>query len=387
MSVPTRSDFRLEPGLVFLNHGSFGAVPAAIEQAAADLRAEMERNPVEWLGRRSDELLAEARSRLAGFVGAPAEDVVFFPNPTTAVNMVVRSLRLQPGDEVLITDHEYGACVRTWRKWCDEHGVRLVVAPIVLPVADPAATADAIWSHVTDRTRVLFVSHLTSATALVLPAADLCRRARRAGILTIIDGAHVPAHLDLDLRVLEADVYTGALHKWLCAPKGASFLYASPAVQEWLEPLVVSWGWESDAPTGSRFVDHHQWQGTRDLTPFLAVSAALDFVEQHDWATVRADGHRRVVAARAAIDSITGLEPVCPPTRDWLGQMAVVRLPPDTDVAALQSDLYTSHRIEVPCHRWNGQPLMRISATAHTTDADIEALVAALPDALKGSRT
>jgi isopenicillin-N epimerase len=384
--VPTRDDFQLEPGLVFLNHGSFGAVPHEVERASASLRAAMERNPVEWLARRSDELLAAARARLGDFVGAAADDLVFFPNPTTAVNMVVNSLRLEPGDEVLITDHEYGACVRTWRKWCTAHDVRLVVAPVDLPVTDPVATADTIWSRVTDRTRVLFISHLTSATALILPVDDLCRRARAAGVLSIVDGAHIPAHVDLDLASLDADVYTGALHKWMCAPKGASFLFATPAVQQWLEPLVVSWGWESDVPSASRFVDHHQWQGTRDLTPFLAVPAAIDFVERHDWQAVRADGHRRAVAARTAIDDLTGLEPVCPPTRDWLGQMSLVRLPDDTEVSVLQAQLYAEHRIEVPCHRWNGMPVMRVSAHAHTTDGDIEALVAAMPHALKGSR-
>lgn len=381
--VPTRDDFQLEPGLVFLNHGSFGAVPREVEAAASALRAEMERNPVAWLARRSDELMAEARRRLGSFVGAAAEDLVFFPNPTTAVNMVVQSLDLEPGDEVLITDHEYGACVRTWRKWCAEHDVRLVVAPIDLPVTDAVSTADAVWSHVTERTRVLFISHLTSATALILPVDDLCRRARAAGILSIVDGAHVPAHLDLDLDVLGADVYTGALHKWLCAPKGASFLHATSAVQQWLEPLVVSWGWESDVPSGSRFIDHHQWQGTRDLTPFLAVPAAIDWVESHDWAAVRAAGHRRVVDARSRVDGITGEVPVCPASTEWLGQMAVVRLPARVDPVALQTFLRDEHHIEVPCHLWNGIPLMRVSATAHTTDHDIDALVAAMPSALQ----
>lgn len=376
--MPGRDEFQLEPGLVFLNHGSFGAVPLVVEEAAARLRQQMERNPVEWLGRRSDELLAEARGRLGAFVGASPEDVVFFPNPTSAVNMVVGSLRLEPGDEVLTTDHEYGACVRTWRKWCDEHDVRLVVAPIALPVADADEVVDAVWQHVTARTKVLFISHLTSATALVLPVARLCARARERGILTIVDGAHVPAHVDLDLSSLGADVYTGALHKWLCAPKGSSFLYATPAVQEWLQPLVVSWGWESDMPSGSRFIDHHQWQGTRDLTPFLAVGAAIDFVESYDWTAVRLDAHRRAVGARDRIDSISGFEPVCPGTTEWLGQMSVGRLPGSVDTEALMARLLERHRVEARCHRWNGMALLRVSCAAYTTDDEIDTLVAAL---------
>lgn len=384
--LPSRADFQLEPGLVFLNHGSFGAVPAAVERAASELRAAMERNPVEWLGRRSDELLAAARQRLAGFLGASPDDVVFFPNPTTAINMVVRSLRLAPGDEVLTTDHEYGACMRTWAKWCGETDTRLVVAPIAVPVADAGTLVDHIWSHVTERTRVLFISHLTSATALVLPVAALCERARQRGILTIVDGAHVPAHLDLDLGSLGADVYTGALHKWLCAPKGCSFLYATPRVQEWLQPLVVSWGWESDDPSGSRFVDHHQWQGTRDLTPFLAVDAALRFAESFDWAAMRAQQHRMAVRARDAIDAIAGVPPVCPGTTEWLGQMAVGQLPVDVDTEALMQGLLTRHRIEARCHRWGHLALLRVSCAAYTTDDEIDALIGALPDEIERSR-
>ena len=387
MPVPTRDDFLLDPDLVFLNHGSFGAVPRRVHEASEALRLEMERNPVEWLGRRADDLLLAARRRLAEFTGASPDDLVFFPNPTTAINMVVRSLRLPAGSEVLTTDHEYGAMVRTWQKWCGEHhiGYRPVTLPD--PLTTPEEVVEVIWSAVGEHTKVLFLSHVTSATAVRLPVEELCRRARDAGILTIIDGAHVPNHLALDLISLGADVYTGALHKWLCAPKGASFLHATSAVQEWLQPLVVSWGWESDQPSSSRFIDHHQWQGTRDLTPFLAVPSAIDFVESYNWATVRAEAHRRVVDARDRVGAITGLAALAPDGHRWLGQMAAIRLPDGVDVQRLQTRLREQHRIEVPCHRWNGHALMRVSATAHTTDDDIDALVAALPAALRAEGT
>jgi isopenicillin-N epimerase len=381
MPVPTRDDFLLDPDLVFLNHGSFGAVPRMVMEHYQHLQREMERNPVAWLGRRADELMADARGRLAAFVGARADDVVFFPNPTTAINMVVGNLRLQPGEQVVTTDHEYGAMDRTWRKYCAQTGAEYVRVPIPLPVTTAADFVERVWAAVTPATRVLFLSHLTSATALVFPVEELCRRARAAGILAIVDGAHVPAHLPLDLSTLECDIYTGALHKWLCAPKGCSFLYARPEVQEWLLPLVVSWGWESDHPSGSTFIDHHEWQGTRDLSPFLAVGAAIDFVEAHDWAAVQAEGHARVLRARAAVDELTGLSPISPATpidHEWIGQLASIRLPADTDVVALKDQLFDLYRIEVPLHRWNDQPLLRVSCTAHTTDADVEALVAAL---------
>jgi isopenicillin-N epimerase len=385
MPVPTRDDFLLDPDLVFLNHGSFGAVPRPVFDEYQRLQREMERNPVAWLGRRAEALMAAARERLGAFVGARADDVVFFPNPTTAINMVVRNLRLQPGEQVVTTDHEYGAMDRTWRKYCAETGAEYVRVPIPLPVTTAADFVERVWSAVTPATRVLFLSHLTSATALVFPVDELCRRARAAGILAIVDGAHVPAHLPLDLGSLECDIYTGALHKWLCAPKGCSFLYARSEVQPWLLPLVVSWGWESDHPSGSTFVDHHEWQGTRDLSPFLAVGPAIDFVEAHDWATVRAEGHARVLQARRAVDALTGLAPISPDQpldHEWIGQLAAMRLPDGTDVVALKEQLFDRCHIEVPLHRWNDQPLIRVSCTAHTTDADIDALVEALRELL-----
>lgn len=386
MTVPTRDDFMLDPDVVFLNHGSFGATPRSVFEEYQRLQLAMERNPVEWLGRRADDLMAEARSDVARYVGARPDDLVFFPNPTTAVNMVAKSLRLRPGDQIVTTDHEYGAMDRTWRKLTAEVGAEYVRVPVPVPVSTATDFIDRVWAAVTPRTRVLFLSHLTSATALIFPVHELCRRARAAGILTIVDGAHVPAHIPLDLATLGCDIYTGALHKWMCAPKGCSFLWARSDVQSTLQPLVVSWGWESDHPSGSQFVDHHEWQGTRDLSPFLAARAAVQFVTSYDWAKVQADGHRRTLETRARVDDLTGLQALSPEAgidHEWIGQLASIRLPDDTDVVALKARLFDEFRIEVPVHRWNDIPLLRISFTAHTTDDDADALVAALRTLLR----
>ena len=382
MPAPTRAAFQLDPDLVFLNHGSFGAVPLAVQRAYEGLQREMERNPVEWLQRRAPSLSAAARARLAGFVGAGADDVVFFPNPTTAVNMVARNLRLAPGDEVVTTDHEYGAMHRTWRKRCAQDDASYVRVHIPTPVTTADDFVERVWAAVTPRTKVLFLDHLTSATALVFPVAELCRRARGAGIVSIVDGAHVPGHIPLDLSELGCDIYTGALHKWAYAPKGCSFLYARAEVQAWLDPLVVSWGWESDDPGTSQFIDYHEWQGTRDLSPFLAVSAALDFVESHDWPAVRAEGHRLTLATRRRVDALTGLGSISPDSTDWIGQMASIRLPDQLDVLWLKQRLFDEYRIEVPLPVWNGQNFVRVSFAAHNTQADSDALLAALGDLL-----
>jgi isopenicillin-N epimerase len=372
-----KSEFLLDPNVVFLNHGSFGACPRPVFEAYQRWQLELERQPVEFLGRRIGELMAEARSHLAVYVGAEASEVIYFPNPTTAANMVVRSLQLAPGDEVLATDHEYGAMDRTWRFNALRAGYTYLRRPVPLPVSTHPAFVENFWAGVTEHTRVIFLSHLTSATALIFPVQEICRRARSAGILTVVDGAHAPGQIPLDLHAVGADLYIGAAHKWLCAPKGSAFLYARPEVQSWLMPLVVSWGYESDAPSGSQFVDYHEWQGTRDMAAYLATPAAIQFQAEHDWARIRAECHALARAARDRINALTGLAPICPDSTDWYGQMAAVRLP-QLDCGALKTQLYDRYRIELPVYRWNDQPLLRVSCQAYNTPDDIEALVSAL---------
>ena len=377
-------DFLLDPTVTFLNHGSFGACPKPVFAEYQRLQLAMERQPVEWLGRRSDDLLAAARARLAEYIGAEADDLVYVPNPTYAVSIVARSLSLQPGDEVLTTDHEYGAMNRTWRVVCGAAQAHYVQAPITTPVTTHDAFVEQFWAHVTPRTRVIFLSHLTSETALVFPVEEICARARAAGILTIVDGAHVPAHLPLDLRSMGADVYTGACHKWLCAPKGAAFLWVRRGVQPTIKPLVVSWGWEPAEPGPSPFIDHHQWQGTRDLSAFLAVPAAIDYQTRHDWDAVRKHCHAATVEASKRLHAVTQCEPLSPELTGnpvspmWYGQLVAISLPAHVDVGDLKRRLYDEHRIEVPVYRWNDVPILRVSIQVYNTPADVERLATAL---------
>jgi isopenicillin-N epimerase len=377
-----KSLFLLDPDVIFLNHGSFGACPRPVFELYQRWQSELERQPVEFLGRRSGPLLAEARAKLADYVGAEAGEVVYFPNPTTAANMIARSLKLGPGDEVLATDQEYGAMERTWRFNALRAGYSYIRRTVPLPVTTHAEFVERFWAGVTEHTRVIFISHITSPTALIFPVEEICRRARAAGILTIIDGAHAPGQIPLRLRELGVDCYVGAAHKWLCAPKGSAFLYARPEVQSWLMPLVVSWGYESDAPSGSRFIDYHEYQGTRDIAAYLATPAAIAFQAEHDWPTVRADCHALAQEARERLNAITGLEPICPDAPEWFGQMATIRLPP-VDCNALKIQLYERYRIEVPVVRWNDEPIVRVSCQAYNSAADIQALAGALEELLK----
>ena len=379
--MPDRSPFLLEPDVVFLNHGSFGATPQPVFDAYQELQRTLEAQPVRFLQREADERLATARARLAGFVGCAARDLVYVPNPTTAINMVAKSLRFEPGDEILTTDHEYGAMDRTWRWICNRSGARYVRAHIPFGVTEDEFV-ERVWRERTPRTKVLFLSHMTSATAMRFPVDELVRRGREAGILTIVDGAHIPGHVPLDLEALGCDVYTGANHKWMCAPKGSAFVYARRDVQPLLEPLVVSWGWESDHPSGSTFVDHHEWQGTRDLAAYLATPAAIDWIERQDWSGVQQRCHDLLVDACRRVDELTGLTSVYADDGfPWTAQLAVVRMP-DVDPVELKRRLYDEHRVETPVHRFGDQVLLRISIATYNTTDDVEALVQALSSLL-----
>ena len=385
-----RELFLLHPDVVFLNHGSFGACPRSVFETYQQWQRELEQQPVEFLGRRFPALMQTARAALAVYINSDPEDIVYVPNATTGLNVVARSLDLQPGDEVLTTDHEYGALDRTWRFICAKRHARYVNQSLPLPVQSAEEAIEAIWAGVTPRTRVLFISHITSPTALILPVAELIRRAREASILTVIDGAHAPGQISLDLTALGADFYAGNLHKWLCAPKGAGFLYARREAQHLLEPLVVSWGWNrGDESAGlldlgnhtSRFVDEQEWQGTRDIAAYLSVPAAIQFQADHDWPRVRQECHELLQEARQRIEELTGLPPICPDSPEWYAQMAAFPLPA-CDGATLKRRLYDEYRVEVPIIEWGGRQLVRVSVQGYNTAEDAAALVRALGDLL-----
>jgi isopenicillin-N epimerase len=374
-----REHFFLEDNVIFLNHGSFGACPRPVFAAYQAWQRRLERQPARFLSRDLWGYLAGARQVLADYLHVPDGNLVFVPNATFGVNAVARSLALGPGDEVLATNHEYGACDRTWRFLAAKRGFTYVRQPVPLEQMTASDFMEAVWAGVTPRTRLIFVSHITSATAVTFPVAAICARAREAGILTLVDGAHAPGHIDLDLTAIGADFYTGNCHKWLCGPKGSGFLYARPAAQPLLEPLVVSWGWGAERPytTGSDFLDYFSWSGTFDPSAYLTVPDAIRFQADHDWPARQQRCHTLLRQALAQIATITG----CPspyPDHSGYHQMALVPLPPDTDPAHLQSRLYGERRIEIPGISWNGRAFLRISVQAYNTTADLEQLADAL---------
>jgi isopenicillin-N epimerase len=349
-----RDLFLLDPAVTYLNHGSFGACPRPVFEVYQRWQRELELEPVDFIVRRLPDLLAESRAALGGFVGAAADDLTFVPNAGTGVNMAARAVGLAPGDEVLATDLEYGAMNFTWEWVCERAGARYVRVPW-----------DELFAHVTERTRVLYLSHITSETALELPVAELVARGRELGLVTIVDGAHAPGHVPLDVEAIGADFYSGNCHKWMCGPKGAAFLWVAPAWQERVHGTIVSWGYEEGRGT---FIDRTQLQGTRDSSAYLAVPAAIDFVREHD------DAARCVALAREArreLCELLGEEPLA--AESMVQRMASFRVP--GDAYALQRALWDEHRIEIPAMR---DGLMRISIAMYNDRNDVDTLLSAL---------
>jgi isopenicillin-N epimerase len=340
---------------------------------------------VRFIGREIGEHLLNARQILGDTINAKAADLVFVPNATTAVNIVARSLILGPGDEVLTTNHEYGACNHVWQFLAQKHGFRFIHQSLELPLTTTDALVEQFWQAVTPRTRVIYMSHITSPTAVRLPVEVICARARADGILTIIDGAHALGQIPLDLEAIGADFYTSNAHKWLCAPKGSAFLHARPAAQYLVEPLVVGWGWGEDREFtfGSDYIDFLQWTGTGDYSAYLSVPAAIRFQADHNWPAVRADGHALVSDAIKRLEILTGLEGIYP-THDttFFEQMAIAALPFIGDLKAFQARLYHEFRVEIPLIQWEERHFVRVSVQGYNTEADIDKLISAMADLL-----
>jgi isopenicillin-N epimerase len=365
--------FLLDPAVTFLNHGSFGACPVPVFETYQNWQRELERQPVEFLGRRAESLLADARAAIGVYLNADLDDLIFVMNATAGINTVARSLKLEPGDEILATDHEYGAIDYTWNFVCGKTGAKYVRHPMPLPMTSAEEFVESLWSAVTPRTRVISISHLTSPTALIFPVAEICRRAREAGILTVVDGAHVPGQLPLDLTALDADFYSGNFHKWLCAPKGSAFLYVRRELQPMVDPLVTSWGWLPD----SNFVKRNEWQGTRDIASFLSVPAAIEFQQTHDWDAVRAACHTLASQARSRCADLFDLTPICPDSSEWFGQLIALPIP-DCDPAEVKIRLYDQYCVEIPVFAWSGHNFVRASFQGYNSADDLAKLTAAL---------
>jgi isopenicillin-N epimerase len=364
-----RREFLLDPEVAFLNHGSFGSCARPVFERYQAWQRELEREPIDFLDRRLPALLAEARAALAEYVGCPAEDLAFVQNATTGVNLAARSLALAPGDEVLATNLEYGACDLVWEWVCRRAEARYVRAPIPLPLGGPSEVVDALFAHATARTRAVYVSHIASTSGLVLPVKEIVARARELELVTIVDGAHAPAQVSVDLAALGADFYSGNAHKWLGAPKGAGFIHAQPEHQDRVDAAIVSWGYQE----GNSFCERIEKQGTRDPAAWLTVPDAIRFQAERDWDTLRDRSRRLAREARRELCDLLGTEPLAPDS--MVAQLAAVRLP--RPAPGLSDRLFTGHRVEIPVGGAE-KDVLRLSVAAYTTRDEIDRLLTAL---------
>ncbi len=379
-----KDQFLLDPQVIFLNHGSFGACPHPVFDTYQAWQKKLEQQPVQFLGVELNELLLHSRQELGKYIHASPSDVVYIPNATHGVNIIARSLRLEPGDEILSTNHEYGACNFIWEFISQKTGAMYRQQSIELPATSSDEIVEQLWQGVTPLTKVIFISHITSPTSLTMPVQAICQRARSAGILTIIDGAHAPGQLPLDLTTLQADFYTGNCHKWMLSPKGAGFLYARPDVQHLVEPLIVSWGYEPklSETQDSRFIDYLQWTGTRDPAAALSVPAAIEFMRLNQWADVQESCHQLLRNTIERICALTGLAPLYPFDSDLYHQMGTIPIPLIKNLKELKSRLYTGYRIEIPCVDWNNHNFLRLSVQGYNSQDDLEQFIKAMSELL-----
>ena len=388
-----RRRWGLDPSVVFLNHGSFGACPLAVLEEQSRLRAEMETEPVRFLVRELEERMDVARAALGAFIGCSGDDLAFVNNATSGVNAVLRWLRLEEGDELLTTDHAYAACRNALDAAAAAAGARVVTARVPFPLTSAGEAAGAILAACTPRTRFALIDHVTSPTGLVLPVAELVPALQARGVIVLVDGAHAPGMLPLNLDALGADLYTGNCHKWLCAPKGAAFLHVREDRQALVRPLVISHGATSPRTDRSRFRIEADWVGTSDPTPWLCIPAAIDHVGAMlpgGWPEIMTRNRALALSGRALLCEMLGIPLPCPD--EMIGCLASLPLPdgemelePPLYIDALQEALW-ERGIEVPVMPWPAWPkrLLRISPQIYNDRADIERLSEALHDELDG---
>ncbi len=387
-----RSGMRIDPTATYLNTGSYAPTPGEVFDRVTELRGQLAAEPVDFLWRTAPPLLRQARQRLADFLHADPRRLIFTVNVTAAINIVAASLRLAAPGEVLLTDHEYGSMRWVWERAAQRQGLTLRTVPVPVLPKDSQETVQAIGSQLRAQTRMLFISHVLHTTGMVLPLKEICLEARRRGVLTVVDGAHAPGMIPVDLQALGCDFYGANCHKWLLAPIGAGFLYVSPGNEDRLQPLSVSWGWHydrsrADEPDelgdGGRtpWLRSFEFEGTRDPCPWLVLPEAIDFRDGIGPERIRRRHLELTDHVRRRLDGLAGLHCVTPFTESMRGALTAFRLPP-LDLAALRKGLWETHRIEVPIIEHPDGNLLRVSTHFYNCEEEIDRLAAALPGLL-----
>jgi isopenicillin-N epimerase len=385
-----RADMMLDPTVINLNTGSWGPQPRPVFEQANEFRRRLAAEPMDFYLRHAPPLLWQARERLAHFLGGETHRLVFAANVSVAINIIAAGLRLAAPGEIVLSDHEYGAMHWCWERAAQRQGLTLRTFPLPIRADKPEQIVAATAAALTERTRLLFLSHILSPTGLVLPVREVCAEARRRGVLTVIDGAHAPAMIPVDVEAIGADFYTGNCHKWLLAPHGSGFLYLGRGSEDRLQPLQVSWGYHHDRTRpddrdefgSTPRIRALEFEGTRDICPWLLVPAAIDFQTALGWDRIRGRIAELVAHTRRRFDGLAGLRLSTPTHSELHGALTAFRLPP-IDPPTLRRSLWEHHRIEVPIVERPEGPLIRVSTHFYNTEAEIDRLAEVLPDLLR----
>lgn len=375
--------FLLQQDIAFLNFGSFGACAKPIFEDYQKWQLELETEPAQFIQVNGPNYLKQSREALAKYIGcADADDLVYVTNPSYGTNIIAKSLKLNPGDEVLSTNLEYGAADRAWEYYCKKAGAKYVRQNITLPVTTKEKFIEDFFAGLSPKTKLIFISEITSTTSLKFPVKEICEIARQKGLITFVDGAHSLGHIPVDLSVLKADIYTGACHKWMMTPKGSSFLYVKKELQNLFDPLLVSWGYNAIFPSHSQFLDYHQMQGTRDFSAFLTIPKAIEFMNQYNWWQVAKESAELTRKNAVKFCELLGSKPLCPITEEWLGQMfSIPLITPEPE--KLQRHLFVKHKVEIPVMRHGDKTYLRYSINAFNTQKDLDRLYDALKEIME----
>ena len=370
-----QNNFLLDKEITFLNHGSFGACPKPVFENYQEWQLKLEKQPVRFLTKDLYHGLRASRQAVANLIGCDKDDIIFFQNPTTAITNIIYNLQLNQGDEVLMSDHEYGALIRAWSEWGKKNKVNIVQHEISLPMVSQEKFVSDFLKCITDKTKVLFISQITSATGLIFPIQDIIDFARNRGIITIVDGAHCPGHIQFNVQSLGCDFYTGAIHKWLCGPKGTSFLYVNKEKQSSMSPVIYSWGEDGDDPEKSRFLQDFQWQGTRDMSAFLSIPFTIDYFDKNilpNQNACRKLNYYTFMNFKEIFKTISIVD-----NKEWIGQMISYPLPKNTN-ENIKLILLMDYKIEIPIFKWKNQTFIRSSTHVYNEKKDIDYLMSAL---------
>lgn len=372
-----KSLFLLHEDITFLNFGSFGACPKPIFDKYQEFQREFEEDPVNFYKKKGMDYLAKSKMALSEFIHCDIDDIVLVTNPTYAVNLIAKNLRLERGDEILATDIEYGANDKVLEYYCEQKGAKYIRQKIEFPLESKEHFIEQFWKGLTSNTKLIFICSITSSTGLRLPAEEICAKANELGIPCFIDGAHAPGQIDIDLNAINPTYYTGACHKWMMTPRGCTFLYVKKEAQNSLDPLIVSWGYKSMFPSHSQFQDYHQVNGTRDFTPFLTIPVSIDFMKKYNWKEVAFNSHKLVIDNALRLNVLLGTEPIVPISGEFLCQMYSARIYTDNP-EHLQEKLYDQFKIQIPVIRQDEKSFIRYSVQGFNSQNDLDRLFEAL---------